>query len=36
MHECSATHVKCVDGILSFSGELCDALHSCVTVMYYK
>lgn len=36
IHECGVTHVKCVDGILSFSGELCDVLHSCVTVMYYK
>lgn len=36
IHEYGVTHVKCVDGILSFSGELCDVLHSCVTVMYYK
>lgn len=35
IHEDGVTHVKCVDGILSFSGELCDVLHSCVTVMYY-
>lgn len=29
-HEYGVTHMKCVDGILSFSGEPCDILHSCV------
>lgn len=26
--------MKCVDGILPFSGELCDILHSCVSLPY--
>lgn len=29
IHEYGVTRMKCVDGILSFWGELCDILHSC-------
>lgn len=29
IHEYGVTHMKCVGGILSFSGELGDILHSC-------
>lgn len=32
IHEYGVTRMKRVDGILSFSGELCGILHSCVSL----